>query len=429
MKQRLLLFFMSATAVASVHAQKNTAFAITGPQKGSGMWAEVRLVDITSGEEVKSIYQSKQEYPVLNARTKREVATTDVATASDARVSSRKPFATMSAACAYDKKHERLYYTPMGISELRYIDLKAKTPKIYYFEGEAFGALKGPRDVPNQITRMVMGADGKGYALTNDANHLIQFTTDKKAVIRDLGALTDDASNATFSVHNQRNFGGDMVADAQNNLYLVAANHAVYKINLSSRVAAYLGTISGLPRGFSTNGAMVEEDSKVIVCSSGSTQGYYRFDLETLQAEQVSTGTVYNASDLANGVLAFEKKKNRNDLVKEDPKVVNNPSTDVADTRRAQPNDLLLQGAIAAYPNPVTNGVVKLSFNKVPEGRYQVQFMEIDGRIVRTQPVTLKGTYQQEEFKLPAVMAGGNYLIKVINEQTKASAVTQLVVQ
>lgn len=421
--------FTSATAVASLHAQKNAAFAITGPQKGSGMWAEVRMVDITSGDEVKSIYQSKGEYTVLNARTKKEVVATDVATGADARVASRKPFATMSAACAYDKKHERLYYTPMGIAELRYIDLKSKTPKIYYFEGETFGALKSPRDVPNQITRMVMGADGEGYALTNDANHLIQFTTNKRAVIRDLGALTDAASNGTMSIHSQHNFGGDMIADAQNNLYLVGANHSVYKIDLSSRVATYLGSIQGLPRGYSTNGAMVEEDAKVIVCSSGSTQGYYRFDLETLQAEQVSTGAVYNASDLANGNLAFEKKKKGHDLVKEEPKVVDNPPTTVADTRRSGPNDLLLQGAIAAYPNPVTNGVVKLSFDKLPEGRYQVQFMEIDGRIVRSQVVTLKGTYQQEEFKLPSVMAGGNYLIKVINEQTKASAVTQLVVQ
>src|SRR4030095_9401529 len=79
---------------------------------------------------------------------------------------------------------------------------------------------------------------------------------------------------------------------------------------IESRTASHLGAIQGLPRGFSTNGAMVEEGSKVIVCSSESTEGYFRFDLNTLQAERVSEqGAVFNASDLANGNLAFEKKK------------------------------------------------------------------------------------------------------------------------
>ena len=75
-------------------------------------------------------------------------------------------------------------------------------------------------------------------------------------------------------------------------------------------MATHLGTIKGLPDGFSTNGAMVEEGSKVIVASSESAIGYYRFDLTTMQAEKVSTtASVFNASDLANERLAFAKKK------------------------------------------------------------------------------------------------------------------------
>ena len=120
----------------------------------------------------------------------------------NSKVQSDKPFATNSAACAYDKKHDRLYYTPMGINQLRYIDLKSNTPRIYYFEDEPFGALNGPRDIPNQITRMVIASDGNGYALTNDANHLIRFTTKKSTVITDLGPLTDDPANGSVSVHN-----------------------------------------------------------------------------------------------------------------------------------------------------------------------------------------------------------------------------------
>src|SRR6478672_1974276 len=161
-----------------------------------------------------------------------------------------KPFATSSAAMAYDKKHERLYYTPMNIAQLRYIDLKSG--KIYFFEDEAFGVVQGRGDVQNQITRMVIASDGNGYAITNDANHLIQFTTGKKPTITDLGPLSDDASNGSYSVHSSGRFGGDVIADANKNLYLIGADRTVYKINLDSRIAGYMGSIKGLPKGFTT---------------------------------------------------------------------------------------------------------------------------------------------------------------------------------
>ena len=53
-------------------------------------------------------------------------------------------------------------------------------------------------------------------------------------------------------------------------------------LSIETKVAVYQGTIKGLPDGFSTNGAMVEEGSNVIVASSESAIGYYRFDLTTM---------------------------------------------------------------------------------------------------------------------------------------------------
>jgi hypothetical protein len=400
MKRKLLLFLFIGSLTASADAQrrgqkeqKTTAYAITAAQKGSSAWTEVRLVDVNTGEVLKTIYGNKDEVPTLNARTRKPVAkkeavnndrqafrvstnptTTDLSkrdvttytfekkitvnavdkapaelqrTKRDVttytfdapraveirdRVNNvittqriiinrssellDKPFSTTSAACAYDKKHERLYYTPMGINELRYIDLKAKTPTIYYFENEPFGALSSRHDVQNQITRMVIAGDGNGYALTNSAKHLIRFTTDKKANITDLGSLTNDAANGRYSVHNTGG-GGDLVADEKNNLYLIAANRAVFKISLETQVASYVGSIKGLPREFSTNGAVVEKGTSIVVSSANSTLGYFRFDLEDLQAERISPeGSVYNASDLANGNLLSVKKKKES---KEEP--------------------------------------------------------------------------------------------------------------
>jgi hypothetical protein len=342
-----------------------------------------------------------------------------------------RPFATNSAALAYDQKHERLYYTPMNIAQLRYIDLK--TGKVYFFEDEAFGVVKGRGDVQNQITRMVIASDGNGYAITNDANHLIRFTTGKKPEITDLGVLTDDASNGSYSVHNASHFGGDVIADANKNLYLIGADRTVYKINLEAKVASYLGSIKGLPKGFTTNGAVAEGGSKVIVTSSTQTIGYYRFDLNTLEAEKVSTNSaVYNASDLANGTLAFEKeKKKRNPEIRDVlvEKIPANEEISKAEkTTRLRPE--VLTGTMSVYPNPVTNGgSVKISFANQLPGRYQIQLIDAAGQIVNTRNVTINSKTQVEEFKLPDLLAYGNYMVKVVSASNKLAGISKILVQ
>ncbi|HEU4471098.1 MAG TPA: T9SS type A sorting domain-containing protein [Flavisolibacter sp.] len=473
MKQILLSSLLLPFAL-SLHAQKKqkplTAYAITAVQKGQSSWTEVKLVDINTGDEVQSIYQSAQEIEILNARTGKPVVKKDapaqtvlvdgkattpqasfntvIITRKDANgnviVTERKvtttrnaqydkPFATNSAACAYDKKHDRLYYTPMGIAQLRYIDLKSKTPKVFYFEDEQFGVLKNRGDVASQITRMVIASDGNGYALSNDGNHLIQFTTGKKPQITDLGALSDDSGNGNFSVHSKNGYGGDMIADADKNLYLITANRAVFKISLESKVATYLGSIKGLPRGFTTNGAVVDEGSTVIVTSSSSTQGYFKFDLNTLEAEKVSSSaSVFNASDLANGTLAFDKKKKKQREEKPEQaatlveaKQQQAPAGTVAKT--AQPE--IAGNSISIYPNPVTNGVVKLAFAGQPEGRYQVQLLDVSGKLISARQVVINNKVQVVEYSLPAKTAAGNYFVRVVNETTQQSTTNKLVVQ
>ena len=472
MKQRILLLFVMTMVITSLQAQKNKnrkeqnniGYAITAAEKGGRSWKEVRLVDVSSGAEVKNIYSSKAETEALNARTgkpvekkneeARKVTTSFTTTprtekkivnldqaldkANGNRVtytrvimvnqagSTDKPFATNSAAMAYDKKHERLYYTPMGFNQLRYIDLK--TGKIYYFENEEFGTVKGMGDAPNQITRMVIASDGNGYALTNDANHLIRFTTDKKQVITDMGAVSDDAANGKSSVHSGRGYGGDMIADADGNLYLVTANRNVFKINIETRVASYKGVINGLPQGFSTNGAMVEEGSKVIIASSESTVGYYRFDLNTMQAEKVSSsGDVFNASDLANGNLAFAKKKK--ERKSEETKLEEKPVVSADATKQVQADGLIRTNRINVYPNPVTNGVVKMTLTDQPAGKYQVQLLDLTGKLVSSKEIVVSSESQVEEFRFPELNVKGTYLLRVYSALNQVNVTNKIVVQ
>ena len=458
-KTLLLLVMLSFITVAFAQKRKKaeqplTGYAITAVEKGGRSWKEVRLVNITTGEEIRSIYQSKQEIEALNARTGNPIVKKDmsvakapvkkivnldqelaVANGSNVRVKTvvinnhenqyDKPFATNSAAMAYDKKHERLYYTPMGINQLRYIDLKSN--KIYYFENEIFGAVFGPGDGANQITRMVIASDGNGYALTNDGNHLIRFTTGKNPVITDLGALIDDAGNTNFSVHSRKGYGGDMIADASGNLYLLTANRNVFKISIESKVASYIGAIKGLPEGFSTNGAMVEEGSKVIVASSESAIGYFRFDLTTMQAEKVSTtASVFNASDLANERLAFAKKK-KDKKNAEEPKQQQVVAEEV--TKKSPMQNSIENNGIAIYPNPATSGFVKVSFTNQPAGRYSLDLLDVTGKLIQTKEVNIRNNMQIEEVRIPKTLSAGSYLLKITGVTNSVSFTNKIIVQ
>jgi hypothetical protein len=191
-----------------------------------------------------------------------------------------------------------------------------------------------------------------------------------------------------------------------------------------------------LPKGFTTNGAAVEEGSKVIVTSSNSTVGYYRFDLNTLEAEKVSTGNiVFNASDLANGTLAFEKMKKKKGkqiepvkyvVVTEDPVGKEEPSR-VLKSVHEQSGELA--ATMSVFPNPVTGGLIKLSFANQLPGKYQIQLLDVAGQVISTKSITINNKTQLEEFKLPDLLAHGNYVVKVISDANKLAGTNKIVVQ
>jgi len=147
------------------------------------------------------------------------------------RQPNQNPTAFGVAACAMDVRHNRLYFAPMHFSDISYLDL-GKTEATFTTVkrnviSKPFQAGYQPEET--QITRMVIAADGNGYALTNDAQHLIRFTTGKRVVVEDLGGILDAAENKGISIHNKcTSWGGDMVADAFGKLVVISANHNVF---------------------------------------------------------------------------------------------------------------------------------------------------------------------------------------------------------
>jgi hypothetical protein len=268
-----------------------------------------------------------------------------------------------------------------------------------------------------------MASDGKGYALTNNGEHLYQFTTNKKAVITDLGSLTDDVNNGAYSVHNARNYGGDMVADNKGKLYLITANKMIFKIDPESKTATYKGMINGLPRGYSTNGAVVEKGTSIIVSSANSTDGYYKFDLNTLQAEKLeNTEPVYNASDLANSnFITADKSEDKNDKTTET--LATTPITQELSANT-------VQNEVTVFPNPALAGKsIKISFNKLPVGKYTIQLLDFSGKMVSSREVRVFNSNQVEEYKLSSFLSKGNYVVKVVGQSNNLTSSSNIIVQ
>jgi hypothetical protein len=388
---------LMVTVQVAAQQRQTTAFAITSSEKGNFNWTDVKQIDLTTGTVTRSIFDSKQtNFTVYNARTGavlKPVTQNGVPVTTNAI----SPVASLAAACAYDQRHNRLYYAPLFMNQLRYIDLDEKEPRIYYFDNEPFMQVADAGNEANHITRMVVGADGDGYALSNDANHLIRFTTGKKPVITDLGPLYDDATNGDKSIHSKMiAWGGDMIADAAGNLYMISAYRNIYKINIQSMVAMWVAEIQGMPETFTTNGAVVDNEGNLIVSSANTAEGYYKVDMKTWNATRIKIeGNVFNASDLANGNLAKATDLKTEPLV-----------------NRA----ILKNQKIALYPNPVSTNKVYLSFKNNDPGKYTIQLLDLMGVVLSQTNVNVYVAGRVVPMNLEKGLAKGHYWIRVLSE-------------
>ena len=396
-----------ATSLVSGAQDANRTFAITGDGNGDFMWMNIRQVDISTGKIVQDVYQrNKTAFVLADADTKRPVD------------NMARPTETMVAAAAYDKNQNKLFFTPMRIGELRWLDLGAKgdARKFYTVKSVLLNSSESIRDEAKNFTRMVIGADGNGYALTNDGNRLIRFTTGKKVTITDLGNLVDDESNKTISIHNQcSSWGGDMIADAYNKLYVISANHYVFSVNPETRVAKYLGYINGLPANYSTNGAAVDKEGAIVVSSANTFAGYYKFTLADFNAKKIDgSDMVYNASDLANGNLLYQKES---DAAK---------NFGSADFKAIVP---VITNEAHIFPNPVTANEFRISFEGQAAGRYNVTVTDLSGKPVMNRVVTVNAKAQVETVPLNRSFAKGMYMVKVTDANNKFIFTERIVVQ
>ena len=412
MKHLFLLTLTFILVSTTTQGQKsNRTYAITGKNNNNFFWADIKEIDIVSGKVLKTIFEAEItsfKAKVINDNEARSQAPGNL-----------KPTEFGVAACALDSRHNRLYFAPMHFADIRFLDLESKEASFTVIKKNiipisASNVVYQPEE--NQITRMVIAEDGFGYALTNDANHLIKFSTGKSAAVEDLGNLVDAASNNGLSIHNKcTSWGGDMLADAFGKLVIISANHNVFTVDVNSRVATFTGTITGLPANYTTNGAVVNNDGDIVLSSANVFEGLYKCNFKDLKAVGIpNVDKTFNASDLANGNFLLQKEAdatNKFDLTK-----FTLPSFEGASDAKV-------------FPNPVTGSQFNVFFEGQKPGRYNMLFTDLAGRTISSKIITISRGNQVEICNLLPKTAKGTYLIKVLNEKKQLAFSEKIIVQ
>ncbi|MBK7882406.1 MAG: T9SS type A sorting domain-containing protein [Chitinophagaceae bacterium] len=397
----LLLSLALFTALVTIaqNINKNKSYAITGKQNNNFFWADIKQIDINTGKVIKTLFEAgKSSYKSLSSQFLNKAG------------ASGNPTGNGVAACAFDKRHNRLYFAPMYFSDIKFLDLDKTDPTFTTIKADILPSFQTE---DKNITRMVVNEDGYGYALTNDANHLIRFTTGKKTMVEDLGNLIDDEKNATVSIHNKcSGWGGDMVADAFGKLVVISANHNIFSINIDTRVTTLLGTISGLPANFTTNGAVVDDNGNLVVSSANVLEGLYRVNIKNWVAEKILTvENAFTASDLANANLLYQKEANEAKSFG----TVTSTSFYTADSH--------------VFPNPVTNNEFTISVKGQKAGQYNILLTDLSGKNILTRQVTIGAKSQAEKISFSKTVAKGMYLVKLTDDDKQVIFTEKIMVQ
>ncbi len=391
MKKIILPIILLASFTATQAQQKT--FAFSSENKNGFQWTALRTLNV---------FNPAFQETILSNNLKNTAAQSGRIVTSNNRFNGNGVAAT-----AFDKVTNRLYFSEMFGNELKFIDLTKQEPSITTIHNNAFstGTKEGENNV---VTRMAFAANGIGYALTNDGKNFLQFTTGNITTIKNLGALKDSKENTTISIHTQcTSWGGDMIGDIYGNLILITMRNYVFKINVNSLEATYIGAIKNLPANFTTNGAVATDDGNILVASANNAEFMYKVNIGTLEAEAITLkGEMYNVSDMANENLVYQSRG------------VNNTNVMAAS----------VENGVKIFPNPVTNKQVNLQFTQPLKGNYIVTITDVSGKQVQTTVLSLNGE-NNRSLNLNKAAGKGMYLIRLVDENGKSVMNQKLMVQ
>jgi len=390
------------------------AYAVTAVNRGGTEWIALRKLDTRTGQFSNILLNvQEKDQDLFDFAAYKEYANKKISNYSNGTLPGFSPQPALSssvAAIAYDRKSNRLYYAPMSIDQLRYIDLT--TMDVVAFSEQYFSkAGKYDFKTAGPINRMVIAPDDFGYTITNDGNHLIRFSTNGAPALTDLGELQDDPLNKDMSIRNNpcANSGGDLVADDAGNLLLVTGSNRVFKVDIATRKTTYLATISSLPAKFATSGVAVDENGKILISSSLYADGYFTVDPESWAATPSSgTHEAFGSADLANSNVLHSNTANSNLFITKAP-------------------DKLSQFRV--FPNPVMDDEVNIQFSGLKPGNYTIQLASVLGNTVLKQKATVIENVQTELVHIPGSTSQGFYYVSILDENNKVVGTQKLVVE
>ena len=127
MQHKFLLSFIFIAFCLNGFSQ-NSAFAITGQAAGNMNWTDIRSIDMASGNINSVLFENgKTKYLFEDAETNQKVDEVFLRTlvnnipkvaGQEINVNNPSPTFFMSAAIAYDKKHDKLFFASMHTGQL-----------------------------------------------------------------------------------------------------------------------------------------------------------------------------------------------------------------------------------------------------------------------------------------------------------------------
>lgn len=387
--------FNSSTAQCQTERSGSYSYAVTDSVREGVKWNYLRTLDLRTGAYGDMLLQLLHDADMLPGNL----------------------LCNGVAAIAHDKKNKRLYFAPMLTDRLSYVDLKTMRTHIVT---NSFTGL-GPKE-PDQsdiVTRMVIADDDYGYALTNDGKHLLRFSTGRHHIITDRGTLINAHGNEV-SVHETcGSFGGDLVSDDEGNLYLITVRNNVFKIDIRTRRAKYLGSVSGLPSGFSTSGAAVDHHSnRIVIVSSVDASDVYEFNIRNLEARRVRAHNPWRASDLANSNILRDSRHHY------DREIIVDENDKSNEDAGADDNDKVL-----IYPNPVTGNEFKIQFINPGTGRYTIEVIDARGQVITTKAINTTGKNSVVSINLPELTGKGIFVVRIMDKNNSPFYKGKIVLQ
>ncbi|MCU7614126.1 T9SS type A sorting domain-containing protein [Chryseobacterium sp. GMJ5] len=372
------LFPIILLLVGNTISAQQDFFALAGKDSPRIEFSDFRAMnsDGTSGEKIFTVDSQAKVF----SQTRNSSVSEDKAAYNNSQ-------ATNLATLAYDSSNNNLVYMPMFSSNI-YV-LNQKTHDITLVENNVTRVTSC--DINSHMTRMASGYDGNIYAINNSGTQFIRISKkNNQYTVDDLGIIQDDALNGKNSFTSiETGFGGDMVADAQNNFYVFSTSGNVFKVSTKELQAKFIGKISGLPENYSVNGAAVNAKGKVIIASAKGA-ALYELNLEDLQAKPLPGDQNMHIYDLASKYFINDKNASANVFANLD-----------------------------IYPTKVDEQLINISINdKSVKGNLKLTVFDISGKNVMNQNLSVKNGNLQQQVYLKNLVSGA-YIVTIAEESGK----------